>query len=144
MNLGELLKKKGGGVETISPDGSIGDALKTLNEKHIGALIVMDAGGGVEGIISERDLLKNCYNCSQDQKVSEFMTSKDKLESLSPSDSLQQAMQVFTEKRIRHLPIMEGADLSGILSIGDAVKALLDAAEEENKHLKEYIMGPNI
>ncbi|MBI9107042.1 MAG: CBS domain-containing protein [Spirochaetales bacterium] len=144
MNLGELLKKKGTAVETISADDKIGDALLKLNEKHIGALMVVDANGRVEGIISERDLLMICSDCAKDQKVSEFMTGKDKLLSLGLKDSLQKAMQIFTEKRIRHLPILEGEKLVGIISIGDAVKALLDAVELENKYLKEYIMGQDI
>ena len=144
MNLGELLKKKGNVVETVRPDDKVGEALVKLNDKHIGALMVVDDNDQVAGIISERDLLMICADCAQNQKVSEFMTPKEKLQSLGLKDSLQNAMKIFTEKRIRHLPIMEGGKLAGIVSIGDAVKALLDAVELENKYLKEYIMGQDI
>jgi len=144
MNLGELLKKKGATVETIKTDEKIGEALLKLNEKHIGALMVVDGKDEIAGILSERDLLMICADCAQNQKVSEFMTPKDKLLSLGVKDSLQKAMKIFTEKRIRHLPIIEEGKLMGIISIGDAVKALLDAVELENKYLKEYIMGQDI
>ena len=115
-----------------------------MNEKHIGALMVLDENGEVAGIVSERDFLMVCHKCGDIKYVHEVMTPKDKLFSLSSKDTLQQAMKIFTEKRIRHLPILDDGKLSGIISIGDTVKAMLDAVEQENKYLNEYIMGQDI
>ncbi len=144
MNLGELIKKKGTEVVTVKSKNTIETALHTMNEKHIGALMVVDDSGEIEGIISERDFLMVCHKCGDVKYVKEIMTPKDKLITLTPKDSLQKAMKIFTEKKIRHLPVTDNGKLSGIISIGDTVKAMLDALEQENKYLNEYIMGQDI
>lgn len=144
MNLGELVKKKGSSVETISVNSKFDEALTKMNDKHIGALIVVDEKGGVAGIISERDLLMVCSKCGDNRPVSALMTPKEKLITLGLKASIQDAMKIFTEKKIRHLPIMNEGKLEGMISIGDAVKAMLDAIEQDNKYLNEYIMGQNV
>ncbi len=144
MNLGELVKKKGADVFTVKVGNTVETALVTMNEKHIGALIALDDDGKVAGIVSERDLLNVCHKCGEVKYVKEIMTPKAKLTTLGPKASIQDAMKVFTKNKIRHLPVMEEEKLLGILSIGDSVKAMLDAMEQENKYLNEYIMGQNI
>lgn len=144
MNLGELVKKKGADVITVKAKNTVETASVTMNEKHIGALIALDDDGKVAGIISERDLLNVCHKCGEVQYVKEIMTPISKMKIAGPKDSLQDAMKIFTENKIRHLPVMEDDNLLGILSIGDSVKAMLDAIETENKYLNEYIMGQNI
>ncbi len=144
MNIGDVLKVKGTTVETIGAGEKLDAALGKLNEKRIGALMVTDDSGAIAGIVSERDFLRVCSKCAPDLVVKDLMTPKEKISSLTPKDSLQTAMKIFTEKRIRHLPVLENDELKGMLSIGDAVKALLDAVEQENKYLKEYIMGQDI
>ena len=137
MNVGEIVKKKGHEVITISIDASFDQARKLMNDKHIGALMVLDKNSTVAGIVTERDLLSKM----EEKEVKKMMTPVAQLTTLKPGEPLQKAMKIFTEKKIRHLPVMEEGKLLGMLSIGDAVKNLLDAVELENKYLKEYIMG---
>ena len=144
MNLGELVNKKGAEVKTVKAKNTVETALVTMNENHIGALMVLDDEGEVAGIISERDFLMVCHKCGDVKYVREIMTPKAKLKTLGSKNSIQEAMKIFTESRIRHLPIIDDGKLVGIISIGDTVKALLDAMEQENKYLNEYIMGQNI
>ena len=84
-----------------------------------------------------------CSECAPDKMVKDLMTPKSKLFTLKMEDTLRTAMKIFTEKKIRHLPVLEGEKLAGIISIGDVVKELLEVVEEENKYLKEYVMGQN-
>lgn len=141
MRIDELLEKKGLSVETINANENLVASMKIMNEKHIGALIAVDDNGDIAGILSERDLLMVCSNCTPDRTVKDQMTPKSKLITLKKEDTLRIAMKIFTEKKIRHLPVLEGEKLIGIISIGDVVKELLDVVEEENKYLKEYVMG---
>jgi CBS domain-containing protein len=141
MQINELLEKKGLVVETIKTSESLITAIKSMNEKHIGALIAVDDNGDIAGILSERDLLMVCSDCAPSQTVKDQMTPKSKLVTLKKNDTLRKAMQIFTEKKIRHLPVLEGEKLAGIISIGDVVKELLEVVEEENRYLKEYVMG---
>lgn len=144
MNIGELVNKKGADVITVEADSSLETALVTMNDNHIGALMVLDDAGGIAGIISERDFLMVCHKCGHMIYVHEIMTPKEKLKTISPKNSIQEAMKIFTESRIRHLPVIEDGKLVGMVSIGDTVKALLDAMKQENKYLNEYIMGQNV
>ena len=141
MRIDELLEKKGLSVETIRTSEPLVSAIKMMNEKHIGALITVEDNGDIAGIISERDLLMVCSDCAPDQTVKDQMTPGSKLITLKMEDTLRVAMKIFTEKKIRHLPVLEGEKLAGIISIGDVVKELLEVVEEENKYLKEYVMG---
>ena len=141
MRIDELLEKKGLSVETINVNETLIEAIRVMNEKHIGALITVEDSGTIAGILSERDLLMVCSDCAPDQTVKDQMTPKSKLVTLKMEDTLRMAMKIFTDKKIRHLPVLEGEKLAGIISIGDVVKELLEVVEEENKYLKEYVMG---
>ena len=142
MRIRDILKVKGSQVHSIRPDQTLLDAVAVLLEHRIGALLVRDAAGAVHGIISERDVLRECLRGSADLgriPVRDAMTAD--LVVCVPDDELDYAMGIVTKNRVRHLPIMEGDRVTGIVSIGDLVKAGLEAAEYENRYLKEYIQG---
>jgi CBS domain-containing protein len=142
MKVRDILKVKGSQVYTIGPDQTVLDAVAILMQHRIGALLVRDATGTVSGIISERDVLGECLRRSADLDripVREVMT-RD-LVVCVPDDDVDYAMGIVTKNRVRHLPIMDGDDVAGIISIGDLVKAGLEEAEYENRYLKEYIQS---
>jgi CBS domain-containing protein len=115
-------------------------AVALLVEHGIGALLVRAAGGAVAGIISERDILRVCRDRSGALgaiQVGDVMT-RDLIVCV-PDDDVDYAMGIVTKNRVRHLPVMDGGSVVGMISIGDLVKARLDAAEYENRYLREYI-----
>ena len=140
MTLRDILKVKGSHVHAIAPHDTVLDAVARLMEHRIGALLVLDAGGVVAGIITERDVLRECQHRSATLggiQVGEVMTRDLVLCRLD--DGVEHAMELVTKNRVRHLPVMDGGRVAGMISIGDLVKATLDAARDENQHLKEYI-----
>lgn len=143
MKISDLLKHKGNEVFTIHKDATAQEILRKLNEKHVGALIVVNDEGGMEGLVSERDLLwdlETCLNC-KGTKARELMTKMHNVIIAHPTDDTEYAMKMFTKNKIRHLPILEGEKLVGIISIGDVIHSLLDNVEMENKLLKDYMSG---
>jgi CBS domain-containing protein len=130
------------GVMTISKNVSIKDAIADLAAHRIGALVVSEDGKKVEGIISERDIIRELgqrgVSCMT-EKVSEFMTST--IVSCSKSDTAEMALQSMTEGRFRHLPVVEGGDMIGLISIGDVVKARLSEVENERSAMVDMIRG---
>ncbi len=142
MKVRDILQAKGSHVYSVRPDQTVLDAVAILTEHRIGALLVRDAADAVCGIISERDVLRECLHRSGELAripVREAMT-RD-LVVCVPSDGVDYAMGIVTKNRVRHLPVMEGERVAGMISIGDLVKASLDEAEYENRYLKEYIHG---
>ena len=140
MKVREILAIKGEQIHTIEPERTILDAVTLLVEHGIGALLVRDAAGAVAGIISERDVLR----VSRDRsgvlgtiRVADVMT-RDLIVCV-PDDDVDYAMGIVTKNRVRHLPVMDDGRVAGMISIGDLVKARLDAAEYENRYLREYI-----
>jgi len=122
----------------------LGEALERLLmllvEHGIGALLVRDAGGAIAGIISERDVLRVSRDRSGEvgaNRIGDVMT-RD-LVICVPDDEIDYAMGIVTKNRVRHLPVMDGGQVAGMISIGDLVKARLDAVECENRYLREYI-----
>lgn len=151
MQVRDILQQKAAGVVTIEASKAVGDAISLLNEHRIGALIVKDEGGEICGIISERDILRECGRrwtrlsgagrgrASAPPLVRDLMTAD--LIIAVPDDDLNYVMSVMTRNRIRHLPILEGRALVGIISIGDVVKAFVEESAFENRMLKNYIHG---
>jgi CBS domain-containing protein len=150
MRISDILRQKGGDVVTIRPDRSVHEAILNLNQHGIGSLIVTDEGGDVAGIITERDILRQCgercvaLHQPPDEKgcpclVRDVMT-KELVVGI-PDDQLDYVMAIMTKNRIRHLPVLEGRSLVGIISIGDVVRAHLDETAFENRMLKDYIHG---
>lgn len=139
MKMGEILRRKGHDVVTITEDRSILDAVRTLVRHDIGSLMVM-RGDRPTGIITERDILRTTADSADDLgkiPVSQVMT-RDLIVA-TPDDDLREKMTVMTEQRIRHLPVIEDDELVGIVSIGDLLNACRTVAEDENAHLKRYI-----
>lgn len=141
MEIRDLLTHKGKETYTIGADRPVIDAVDELNSKHIGALMVYDDEGQIVGILSERDVLRNLKTLDSRKTVREIMTPRDHMIIGHEDDSIEYAMSVFTKNKIRHLPIIEGETLVGLVSIGDVVRASLDNAEFENKNLRDYITG---
>ncbi len=142
MKVKDILKGKGTEVATIGVENTIYDAVKKLVEKNIGSLLVLDEKGAIAGIITERDILKECdqrFQSIDKTKVKDVMTKK--LIVASPDDDVDYVENIMTENRIRHLPIVSGEKLEGIISIGDLVNVQRAQCKVENRYLKAYISG---
>src|SRR6516162_3593748 len=136
-----LAHKKASTVWSIGPNATVIDAIRLMDEKNVGALPVVD-NGTLVGIVSERDYTRKVIlkgRSSKETPVSEIMTKQ--LLTVNPSDSISECMRIMTEKRVRHLPVLEGANLVGILSIGDVVKWLISAQTSTIENLERYITG---
>jgi CBS domain-containing protein len=143
MKVEDIIKSKGSDVYTIHAEAIVSDALRLLNEKRIGALIVVDDRKAIQGIITERDILKQCYESHTNIKgvaIHDVMTPREKLIVCTLADDMDQIMDTMTTKRIRHIPVVdETAGLLGIISVGDVIKILLTHKDHEIRYLKDYI-----
>jgi CBS domain-containing protein len=140
MKISSLLAGKGSAVAIISKDATIREAVAELGSNRIGALVVSEDGDHIEGIISERDVVRGLAESGAallDVLVSSIMT--EDVFSSGPEDDAETLMSVMTERRIRHVPIVEDERLCGIVSIGDVVKSRIDALEKDRKELVDYI-----
>ena len=140
MKISALLDQKGRTVHTTSGDTSASDAARTLVDRKIGALLVVDGKGQAVGILSERDIVTGMASKGADLTnvtVDSLMTPN--LVKCAPGDSVSQLMAKMTERRVRHLPVYDGQELVGIVSIGDAVKSRIEEIEAEAAALREYI-----
>ncbi len=140
MHVKLILKNKGATVETIRPDVLIADVVDTLKAKRIGVLVVSQTGDDIAGIVSERDIVNGLAEQGAsllDQPVDTIMTRQVK--TCSPDDTVTFVMEMMTDRRIRHIPVLRDGALAGIVSIGDAVKFRLQELESEATHLREYI-----
>ena len=136
-----LAHKKASTVWSIGPNAMVIDAIRLMDEKNVGALPVVDHGTLV-GIVSERDYTRKVIvkgRSSKDTPVSDIMT-KEPL-TVNPSNSATECMRIMTEKRVRHLPVLEGTKLVGILSIGDVVNWLMLALKETIDNLERYSLA---
>jgi CBS domain-containing protein len=136
-----ILRDKGHQVWSVSPDQSVFQALSLMADKGIGALVVI-AGETVVGIISERDYARKVVlqgKSSKDTPVSDIMTSP--VLSVSPNHTLDDCMRIVTTNRIRHLPVVQGEKVVGVVSIGDLVQRVISTQEETIQYLHEYIVG---
>jgi len=139
--VGQLLQIKGTEVFSVAPQDSVLRAIEVMATKHVGALLVMNEGSLI-GIISERDyarkvILKN--RSSHDTPVGDIMTSP--AVSVTPEETVHRCMQIMTEGRFRHLPVVKGGRVVGMLSIGDLVKAVIQEQTEHIEQLERYIAG---
>ena len=138
--LGAILKAKGRGVVTIHPDRTVLEAVELLNERRIGALVVIGDDGAIGGIMTERDVLREVGRREarlSTRRVRDIMSTE--LVIGLPADDLGYAVHVMTENRVRHLPVMADGKLCGIVSIGDVVKAQRHETEFEARMLRDYI-----
>jgi CBS domain-containing protein len=133
-------KADGGVVATISGSATIGDALARLVEQNIGALVVTADGAHVDGVISERDVARGLHargGAVLDDPVSSVMTAQ--VHTCAPSTGVPDLTRLMTERRVRHVPVLVDGRLTGLVSIGDVVKARLDELETEREQLVGYI-----
>lgn len=141
MKLRDILRRKGSEVVTITPDAIVLDAMRTLVAHNIGSLVVVE-GDEIRGILTERDTLRLGAEdpASLGSTRVESAMTRDLVIGVA-EDDLHYAMNVMTENRIRHLPIVAAGRLEGIVSIGDLVNACRTEAEVENRYLRDYIQG---
>lgn len=136
-----LLDAKGRHIISIAPDASVLDAVKLMAERSVGALVVLD-GEQLAGIISERDYARKVIikgRSSKNTTVAEVMT--EKVLTTSSAQTVNQCMELMTERRIRHLPVLEDNRVIGMISIGDLVQAIISDQQEEIEQLESYISG---
>jgi CBS domain-containing protein len=136
-----LLDTKGRHVVSVSPDASVLDAIIMMAEKGIGSLPVME-GDRLRGIITERDYARKVIvkgRSSKTTRVSEIMSTT--VLTTTSAQSVNECMEVMTERRIRHLPVLEDDRVIGLISIGDLVRAIISDQQEEIQHLEQYISG---
>jgi CBS domain-containing protein len=136
-----ILDRKGRNVFSVPPNVTVIDAVGEMNRQRVGSVLVLD-GGRLVGIFTERDVLRRVVGSGLDPKralVADVMTSG--VITISPETTIDEAMQIFTEKRCRHLPVMENNRLVGAISIGDVTRWVSDANRVEAEHLKNYIAG---
>jgi CBS domain-containing protein len=135
----QVLKDKGYVVESITPQASVYEALQKMANRGVGALIVFE-GGEICGLFSERDYARKVVlqgRLSKDTQVQEIMTRR--VITVEPQQTVEACMVLMTDKRIRHLPVIEEGRLIGILSIGDIVKAVIEAQRLTIEELETYI-----
>ncbi len=142
MNVETILRNKGNSVATIRRDATVAEAVDILNRQRIGALVVSDDGHGVDGILSERDIVIALAVHGEDllsRPVGDIMTRT--VITCDPGDTVGALMAEMTNRRIRHFPVVAEGRLSGIVSIGDLVKNRLDEIEFEASSMRSFIAG---
>jgi CBS domain-containing protein len=141
MTIAAVLRGKGAGVETIAADARLFDAVRALGEKRIGALPVVE-DGRIVGIVSERDVIYCLRDHGPDvleRTVDQAMSSP--AITIDPESEVLVALALMTRRRIRHLPVVQGGDIRGIVSIGDLVKYRMERIEAEAEEMRAYIQN---
>lgn len=139
MLVAEILKNKGGDVFSVAPDAPMADVCAELDARRVGALIVCD-GDRVVGVVSERDVVRAVAAdgpASLSRPAADYMTRE--VVFAEPAEAVTVLMQRMTDRRIRHLPVLKDAQLSGVISIGDVVKCQIAEATQEAESLRTYI-----
>jgi CBS domain-containing protein len=138
-NVHHLLDRKGRALYSVKPEDPVLEAIRQMAEHHVGALIVLD-GSRLVGIVSERDYARKVIlkgRSSADTPVGQIMSTP--VLTVNPRSTVQDCMQLMTEHRVRHLPVVEAAQVVGVVSIGDLVKALIEDQQETIEQLESYI-----
>ena len=140
MRIADVVKRKGGDVVTVRPDATVTELLGLLSDHKIGAVVVSDDGEGVHGIVSERDVVRHLHTDGAgllEAPVRQIMTVE--VHTCTPEDSLEDMASRMTDRRIRHVPVLQDDKLSAIVSIGDIVKFRIDTLQTERDQLRDYI-----
>jgi len=140
-NISAILNQKSGEIFSVSPDATVFDAVSLLAEKNVGAVLVMD-GEKLVGLLSERDYTRKVMlrgKRSRETSVAEIMSADLKV--VNPREAVQDCLRLMTDKRVRHLPVVDGDKVVGIISIGDLVKWVIDCQSAAIAHLESYIHG---
>jgi CBS domain-containing protein len=141
ISIRDLLKKKGNQVWSTTLDSSVLDTLKLMDEKDVGALLVLDKGN-IVGIVSERDVVRSIARserCVLNTTILEYITKN--VITVHPDQSVDDCLQLMTDKHFRHLPVVEDNKLIGLISIGDVVKEIISSKESTIGSLEDYIQG---
>ncbi len=136
-----LIERKGPVVHAVASAITIADAVAEMNKNRIGCILVLD-GGRIAGIFTERDVLRRVVGAGIDPKtvrVADVMTRN--VHTITPDTTVEQTMALFAEKRCRHIPVVDGGKLKGLISIGDISRWMADTSRAEADHLKNYIAG---
>jgi CBS domain-containing protein len=142
MVIAGILKHKGSAVTSVAPGMTIAEVAQVLASKRIGAVLVMDSADQVLGILSERDIVANLAEHGADtlkMTAAQLMTSE--VQTATSRTTVDEAMAMMTAGRFRHMPVVEGGRLTGLVSIGDVVKAKITDAEHEVDSLRAYVAG---
>jgi CBS domain-containing protein len=137
----DILRTKGTAVWSVAPDTTVYDALRLMAEKNIGAVLVLKEER-IVGVLSERDLARKVAlqgRTPQETKAEEIMSQR--VVGVGPDQTVEQCMAVMTDKRIRHLPVVDGDEVIGVISIGDVVKTIISHQEFMIEQLENYITG---
>lgn len=137
----EILQHKGSSVWTVAPEATVFEAIQLMAEKNVGALLVTE-NGKLVGILSERDYTRKVAlrgRSSKELKVSDIVSGE--VTTVTPGHSIEDCMRLMTETRIRHLPVMEGTEIKGVVSIGDLVNWIISAQTSTIHQLETYISG---
>ena len=140
MRINEVIRRKGATVVTIAPGSTVRDLLGLLREHRVGALVVSQDGQQIDGIVSERDVVRRLHTDGEailDGPVSEIMTAE--VHTCEPGTTVDELMALMTERRFRHVPVVVDGRLAGIVSIGDVVKHRLAELQDERDQLSSYI-----
>ena len=140
MFVSDIIKGKGGSVVSVTSEQPVNEALALLAKHRIGAVMVVDPGGGIAGILSERDLVRAMHRIGKsvfDKRVGDLMTTP--VVTCSPKDPVGAIEGMMTAQRFRHVPVLQDGKLIGLVSIGDIVKARIEEAEAEVDALRRYI-----
>lgn len=142
MTVSVILSRKSGDIITLSPEATLGDAVASLARARIGAIVIVDPAMAVEGIISERDVVRLIGERGVDvlsEPLAGVMTRS--VVTCTPDETVPQIMERMTRGRFRHVPVVTGEKLVGIISIGDVVKFRVEEMERESAQLRDYIMS---
>ena len=137
----DILNAKGNDIWSVNPDDTVFDAIKLMADKEVGSLLVMD-GGKLAGIVTERDYARKVVlegKSSRNARVSEVLTSE--VLCATPERTIDECMALMTDKRARHLPVVDGDTVVGVVSIGDLVKATISEQQVLIEQLQHYITG---
>jgi CBS domain-containing protein len=140
--ISSLLHHKTSAVWTVSPDSNVFDAIRLMAEKNIGALPVLTAEGRIVGIFTERDYTRKVAllgKSSKETHVREIISRE--IVTVTPDDSVEDCMRLMTERRVRHLPVVDGSNLVGIISIGDLVNWIISTQDATIEQMERYIAG---
>ena len=139
ISVRQLLDRKGRQIFSVAPGAAVLDAIRLMAERHVGALLVME-GETLSGIVSERDYARKVIlmgRSSADTPVRDIMTAA--VVTVQPETPVDKSMQIMTEQRVRHLPVIEGRRVVGVVSIGDLVKAVIAEQQQHIEQLESYI-----
>nr|AOR51185.1 hypothetical protein [uncultured bacterium pAM1] len=142
MKVKDILKSKAKKIFTVTTENTVEQVVNELATNKIGFLVVMDLSGALAGVISERDVVHRCMSAKKDPvsvTAAEIMTPKSRLYTATDGEDVERIMATMTEKKIRHLPIVQEDMVIGVISIGDVIKYILEEKDEAIRSLTEYV-----